>query len=246
MKEYKIYSINDPDLDVPKYIGVTTGTLKRRLYQHIYNARNKRLQISAKWIWSLLQVGKEPTINLVEICTEKNWEIREKYWIKLYRKQLYNQDPGGRGVIFKNKTSINNSTAAKFKCVYQLTESGKVIEKFENIRDATIYMGGKSKSNIGNVLKGRVNTAYGYRWCYCIDYQNYKKRIVERKTSKLGRIYVYDNSGNLIADFNSVHRTCRELFNTHTLCNSIDYAIKNNKIYRDYKFTRTPPQDCKI
>lgn len=26
----------------------------------------------------------------------------------------------------------------------------------------------------------------------------------------------------------------------------IDHAIKKNKVYRDYKFTRTPPQDCKI
>ena len=101
MKEYKIYAISDPDTNIIKYIGVTTRTLKERLYQHLYNARNKRLQISAKCIWSLLKVDKLPVISLVETCTETNWEEREKYWIAYYKKtgELTNLTDGGEGLL---------------------------------------------------------------------------------------------------------------------------------------------------
>lgn len=240
MKEYKIYAISDPDTNIIKYIGVTTRTLKERLYQHLYNARNKRLQISAKWIWSLLKVDKLPVISLVETCTETNWEEREKYWIAYYGKQLHNQDPGGRGVVFKNKKSNLSSQMAKYKCVYQLDNKGVIINKFDSVMMATKFFNGKSHSNIPNVLKGRVNTAYGFYWCYCNEYKQYKKRVFIKPPTCTGKVIATNIITNKSKQFKSATDAAIQIFGLKNCSLGVNRAAKSGKVYKDYKFERLP------
>ena len=57
MKNYKIYTLSI-DRDI-RYVGVTTNTLKARLYQHRYNARNPKRRSTpvSKWIYSIEDIN---------------------------------------------------------------------------------------------------------------------------------------------------------------------------------------------
>lgn len=89
MKVY-IYSLNDPDSLLIRYIGKTVN-LKRRLSSHINEAkRAKGRRYVLNWIKFLLDVNKKPIINVIEECTQDNWEEREKYWVDYYRKSISN------------------------------------------------------------------------------------------------------------------------------------------------------------
>lgn len=64
----------------------------------------------------------------------------------------------------------------KFKPVIQLTLDGEFIQEYSSIQDAGIAIGGlnsKCKINIGNVCKGKRDSAEGYKWMYSDDYYNF-------------------------------------------------------------------------
>lgn len=74
-----IYSLNCPFTNQVKYVGKTKNTLVNRLSAHLcYSDTNieKRL-----WIKSLVEKNTKPTINLLEITDEANWQKRECHWI---------------------------------------------------------------------------------------------------------------------------------------------------------------------
>jgi len=99
MKVY-IYSLNDPDSLSVRYIGKTMN-LKKRLSSHINEAKRcKGRRYVLNWIKSLLDINKKPIINIIEECTQDNWEEKERYWVDHYRKiipNLCNNADGGLG-----------------------------------------------------------------------------------------------------------------------------------------------------
>lgn len=54
--------------------------------------------------------------------------------------------------------------------IYQLDLEGKIIAKFDSQQDAAQAMGVKNAANINNVLRGKQQRAYGYRWVYAMKY----------------------------------------------------------------------------
>lgn len=99
MKKVFIYCLKDADGNI-RYVGKTTN-IKRRLSGHISDAkRNKGRRHVLNWIYSELQKGGKPTIGILEICNESNWEGRECFWIEYYRQSisnLCNNANGGMG-----------------------------------------------------------------------------------------------------------------------------------------------------
>ena len=101
MKEVYIFCLKNPITNEIKYIGKTTN-LKRRLSQHIQDAKLKKVKRKViNWINSLLNKKLKPKIEIVEICTKQNWQDREIYWIKYYRDKydLCNHHDGGLGCL---------------------------------------------------------------------------------------------------------------------------------------------------
>ena len=87
MKEYKIYSLKNPNTLEIRYIGVTINDLNARLSQHWYCANTKNFQTHVyKWI---RYIGVKPIIEKIETCDENNWEEREIYWINHYNNLTY-------------------------------------------------------------------------------------------------------------------------------------------------------------
>jgi hypothetical protein len=161
-----IYKLLHPDTLEIKYIGVTVNKLSQRLSHHMYTARSRRGTIVSKWIWSLIQEGKKPIIELIETCDYDDWENKEKFYISKYKDNIYNQNEGGHGVVVdRSKTSIQRSADAHKIKVLQLSKEGEVLKCHNSIREASkatkiLY------TNIGNVLKGRTIHAGGYHWVY--------------------------------------------------------------------------------
>lgn len=86
MRKYFLYSLNDPDLNTPKYIGVSNNPT-RRFDEHL---NDQSITKKTKWIQKLKEGGKIPNL---EVLKETNsieevltWEID---YIKKY-KEIYN------------------------------------------------------------------------------------------------------------------------------------------------------------
>ena len=88
-----IYTLSHPVTNEVRYIGKTIN-IKRRYKQHLYDKRTKSYKCS--WIISLRDIGLKPIMNIIEECTDENWEDRERYWIKQYD-NLTNTKEGGNG-----------------------------------------------------------------------------------------------------------------------------------------------------
>jgi hypothetical protein len=99
MDKITIYGLFDPVNDQCRYIGRTSQSLSRRLYQHIRRAR-KNVNSKSEWINSLLREGLKPSIKIIELVNIYEWQEAERFWIELLHQfgfNLTNLDKGGRG-----------------------------------------------------------------------------------------------------------------------------------------------------
>lgn len=55
--------------------------------------------------------------------------------------------------------------------IYQLNRSGEIIAKFHSQADAAVAVGASTSVNINNVILGKQELAYGYKWVRAIDYK---------------------------------------------------------------------------
>lgn len=172
-KIFKIYALTDDE--TVRYIGVTSRELSQRLYQHVWDGKNKKGSHKIHWIKSLLNNNKKPSIKLIEECTEENWQEREKYWIKYYN-NLTNTSEGGCGIIIKKKPNLH-----KQKRIVCFNLQTKDILVFNSIKEASLKTN-CLKTAIGNVLKNRSKTAQGYYFCYYENYLNNTYNIPNNKT----------------------------------------------------------------
>ena len=90
MKVVFIYGLIDPFTNEVRYVGKSINP-KRRYKEHLNKMTNTH---KSAWIKSLLKIGKEPKIEIIEECSGDNWSDREKYWISFYG-NLTNLTEGG-------------------------------------------------------------------------------------------------------------------------------------------------------
>lgn len=101
MKIY-IYGLYNTFSDEIRYIG-KTNNLKRRLSEHIREAKSEKYSYfpKNKWILKTLSKNGKIKIKTIEVTNEIEWEIREKFWIEYYRKNSSNKNlnirDGGEG-----------------------------------------------------------------------------------------------------------------------------------------------------
>jgi len=87
---YGLYT--DEDI---RYVG-KTNNLEKRLNEHIRDAKCNKNTHKHNWIRKELKNNKEIKIKILEECNIKNWEEKEKLWIKKYN-NLTNCTEGGEG-----------------------------------------------------------------------------------------------------------------------------------------------------
>ena len=141
MKTTYIYVLKCPEGNI-RYVGKTNSP-KKRLSSHISEAKKgKGRRHVLNWIHSLLSKSLMPSMEIIEVCTEENWQEREKYWVEYYRSiipNLCNNADGGLGgtgtknfseeELFKKKEVMSN-TFSKFsksdkELIWKMIQSNK-------------------------------------------------------------------------------------------------------------------------
>jgi len=93
----KIYTLLDQE-GMTHYVGSTRKPLKRRLWEHINEARRGNRSRRLDWIRDCLLKEYVPTIRLVEEVEDNSAAESEKYWIKFLQEagcDLVNGNAGG-------------------------------------------------------------------------------------------------------------------------------------------------------
>lgn len=81
MRKYYLYALFDPNLKIPKYIGITNNP-DRRYLEHLEDTNNTK---KTRWIQSLKQGNKIPIMKVVKDTDDVHKVIE---WEKLYIAKL--------------------------------------------------------------------------------------------------------------------------------------------------------------
>jgi hypothetical protein len=207
---FKIYCLKDPFTLKIKYIGVTVSNLNQRLSQHVYDSKNSGTH-KRNWIKNLISQNKKPIICLLEYCNYKNWEQKEKLWIKRFS-DLTNTSRGGAGLVINRKIdSIDKSARGHWKSIIAI-DINKNILNFKCLRDATKTLK-IPQTNISEVLSKRSNCCYGYHFTYEREYyENYEKEIII--TVKKKKIYfIYNNVKYSLVELSNLLKCSQSILN---------------------------------
>lgn len=182
-----IYVLKCPDTKNIRYVGVTCGTLRNRLHGHMYDAK-KGGTPKRNWINSL---AVRPIIEQIEICTYKNWENRERYWISYYE-NLTNVDLGGSGCILdRSKDSIKRSSEAKYVPVVSLDIQGNV-KRYKSFKEA-VEKTGIPRTSIQYSMQSLDRSSYGFKFFYEKDYYPGVEKLISIKPRKHKYIITHMN-----------------------------------------------------
>lgn len=110
-----IYGLVDPRTEQVRYIGQTKD-IKRRLRNHLNDAKRGVRSHKFSWIRKLITSGVKPKITVIEKCNGSIADEREQYWISYYREKevgLTNQTDGGFGVRGYVRTDEEKRTISK-------------------------------------------------------------------------------------------------------------------------------------
>jgi hypothetical protein len=186
---YIIYFKHQPNV---AYIGKTNRTIKRRLYEHIYNATVKKRKTKVyNWLRKNINAGYQPIIEaLVET---ENGDESEIQLIQEYKDNGYilkNSTDGGEGITtgYKHNNAFCNKRKEiclqtdkwkdkdnpfygksgehnhKSKAVYQYSLEGDFIKKFDSMRLAAINLGDEKYTKLISRACKTKESAYGFQW----------------------------------------------------------------------------------
>ena len=253
----KIYELRDPrdPKCSPRYVGITSKSLKYRLEGHIYNSIDKRRKLSYKinWIKKLTKVGIVPTIHLIEEVVGWNYAYQvEKYWIKEFKEQGYNltnATDGGKGSLnFKHSEETINLLSNKIKdlykngrpptkickLVYQYDLNGKFIKRWDSLTDVANYYK-VSKATISACCrdKGKTKKSCGFIF-------SYNKQVIPYKNNNLVRLMLQNLETNNNLIFDSVKSLIdSNILTLHQINILLEHKISiNNNIHKKYKLCR--------
>ena len=92
-----IYALVDPRTGERAYIGKTVNP-KHRFEQHLRGRTDHAITPKSAWIKSLMASGMRPSMEIIEECTDLDWDERERFHISQHLEsglKLKNLAPGG-------------------------------------------------------------------------------------------------------------------------------------------------------
>jgi hypothetical protein len=164
-----IYTLIDPLDNLVRYVGQSVD-YKERLRQHIHEARSKKGNGTHKsnWIYSLLQLGRKPVIQVIEYCSVENANIRESFYINLYKKQiealgkdLTNSDCGFYTVSYNTTKGQKNKTLESNGSIGVNQKKGKELwEVYISIDSKRYYCGNFKNKRVAQKVYDAVARNY--------------------------------------------------------------------------------------
>jgi len=198
MKNIKIYKLLHPITNEIRYIGKTKNVLSKRYSEHIARAKQGHDSHVYCWIGKLLKDNLKPTIELVEECTEDNWEEREQYWISYYP-NLTNISKGGI-TYFGEYHKRPDFVSSVIKKVIKYDMTGDFVCVYDSITIAS--EGNKSlRKHISNCCSNKRQSAGGFQWRYHTeDYSLKIEPYVKRLSSTILKKGHTMNKGKSLSD----------------------------------------------
>ena len=77
----------------------------------------------------------------------------------------------------KGKPKLKGKDNPNSKAILMFTKEDEFIKRFDCIREAIQYLGKDNGSNISKCAKGKIPTAYGYKWKYEEDFNMYRLTV---------------------------------------------------------------------
>lgn len=201
MRKYYLYALIDPDLGTPKYIGITNNPDKR-LQEHIKDTAATK---KAKWISSLKEGGKLPTLKILRDTNDVHEVIQ---WEKECIEKL------------SNKYNLTNSTlggeyygiGTPIK-VFDL--DGNFLETYSSMIEYAELLGKSDYSSISAVCLRKRNYAYGRIFRYLDD------TVTEEDLTKLRdslhnrdkkHVLIISLYGEVLGEFESIQQASKAGF----------------------------------
>ena len=165
-----IYTLSDPDTKEIRYVGKTVKSLKARLTNHIYTSK-KIKNHRCNWIKSIINKGKKPEIDIIDVCPWYESQDLETYWIAQFKAwgfRLVNATNGGEGnlgsILSKeNKEKLILSVSKK---VYQYNLKGEFLKEFPSCTQAGRELNFISFRKIGLAARGLRGQSANFMWSY--------------------------------------------------------------------------------
>lgn len=207
MRKYYLYTLIDPELKIPKYIGISNNP-ERRFKEHL---EDKSVTKKTKWIKSLQEGGKIPTLKVLKetdnvrkviylekLCIEK---LQDKY-------NLVNSTKGGE--YYAIGTPIK---------VYTL--DGTFIDSYNSMTEYTELnnLSINAVSGISEVCLRKRNYAYNRIFRYIAD------EVTEEDINKLQKslhtrdpkhFIIVSQDKEILGEFNSIQQAVREGFGSQS------------------------------
>lgn len=208
-----IYGLFQPITGEIKYIGKTKQLLPKRLSAHLCES-NKSKTKKNTWLQSLKNKRLKPTIEVLDIVPELEWEFWEIYWISQFKTwgfELKNTDEGGKGQ--SSEFMKKNNPMFKKKCRDKMSNSLKGNQFAKGYKHSS-----ETKNKVG----------YGVKKYYKINprTKEHNEKIAKKnKETKYNPVYQFDLLGNFIKKFNSVTEAVLETGAERTTL----YDCLNNK-----------------
>lgn len=191
-KLVRIYTLSCPVTNEIRYIGITTQTLERRLYNHSYCKHNKH---KINWFNKLKRLELTPIIEEIDICTIENASFWEQYYISQFRAwgfRLLNATNGG-GSLLEYPEIIRKKISKALK-------GKKLTEEQKRKRKPRVSATEETKRKISESIKGRTLS------------DETKAKISAKSKLQDGsylekKVYQLDVHNNIVAEWSSV-KTC--------------------------------------
>ena len=226
---YKVYSLREPDSDKIRYIGITKGTLHRRLKRHLYDVR---INHRTCWIKKLKNKNEIPIIELIhENINQEEALLYEKKYILLFKSfgaKLVNSNDGG--VLGNVKKGIKRTKEQIEKSVKKRIENGS----YAKTQEQKDYMSDKMKGRKPKNFESFIGNRKGAK---LTDEQKNRLRdfnLGKRRVTKI--IEQYDLLGNYINTFQSILQASRDVgISTTSIRGSLNKKVKPRKYEFRYK-----------
>jgi len=160
-----LYTLNDPTTGEVRYVG-KSDTPYKRFTQHLSKSK-KNNTYKNNWISSLINEGKKPILQIIDVVETSQWGFWESYWISLFKTwgfKLTNLTNGGDGGNFG--TEVNKKISEKLKGRVYSEETIKRMRLGAQKRRLTK----EGRKRLSKHRMGEKNSMYGKKQSkHCIE-----------------------------------------------------------------------------
>lgn len=193
------------------YIGQSID-IYRRWKEHLNFKKNNKSKYPLYHSFSKYGTENFDFIILEEVKDEGKLLEREMFWYE-------------RLIPEYNLTIPSENGGKKTKEVYMMDEDGNILNKFNSVKDAGLFLG-KPMNHISAVCRGERNRSLGYLWSFVDNFNTTKKKT---RTYRFKVLKIDPKTNEVLEKYPSLSEAARQINGSHT---NISLVCKG--VYKQY------------